>query len=309
MPTFAYRPQANGATERSIQTIMRAVKAFVMGSERKNWDCFAERLTLTMNTARSGTRKETPFYLMHGWDAQSTLTATLPFPSANEGMDAWHWRSTVQQQYIYSQLMVKDLISTAQQRRAENRNNRLPEGANKRINVGDSVWVYIDQVKPGSKKKFDHLWHGPFRVISKPREYASELELKAKRGGTNYRFHSVVHDSRLKRHAEQLVKPVDRPGAMEGDELSEEFLLASDEGMQTLCKVESIDDVQERTTATGEVQLWYRVRVRGRAQYEWVPRSMIDDTTLIYRFEAMQDRLHRLQEVEHTDISAQEEEV
>ncbi len=90
--------------------------------------------------------------------------------------------------------------------------------------------------------------------------------------------------------------------------MNEEFLLASDEGMQTLYRVESIDAVQERTTVTGEAKLWYRVRVRGRAQHEWVPRSMIDDITLIYRFEAMQDRLRRLQETEYTDISAQEEE-
>jgi len=30
--------------------------------------------------------------------------------------------------------------------------------------LGDKVWVYTPQYKPGLSKKLQHRWHGPFRV-------------------------------------------------------------------------------------------------------------------------------------------------
>ncbi|OWY92193.1 hypothetical protein PHMEG_00038905, partial [Phytophthora megakarya] len=62
--------------------------------------------------------------------------------------------------------------------------------------VGSRVWLYMEQVKPGLTKTLAHRWHGPFRVKRKVEEFAYELELPDRNG---YRFHPVVHVSRLKR--------------------------------------------------------------------------------------------------------------
>ncbi|KAH9094616.1 hypothetical protein Ae201684P_021061 [Aphanomyces euteiches] len=43
MPTFAYRPQANGLAERSIQVMVRAVKHYVQDPKQRDWDDWAER--------------------------------------------------------------------------------------------------------------------------------------------------------------------------------------------------------------------------------------------------------------------------
>ena len=83
MATFAYRPQANGQTERMIQTTIRAVRIFSNDPANRDWDDWAERLTLAVNTAISTTRMETPFYLMHGWDPQTTISAGLPTMSTD----------------------------------------------------------------------------------------------------------------------------------------------------------------------------------------------------------------------------------
>ena len=53
LPTLAYRPQANGATERMIQTIMRAVKKYSKIEGHKDWDIIAERLVFSINTNSS----------------------------------------------------------------------------------------------------------------------------------------------------------------------------------------------------------------------------------------------------------------
>ncbi|GMF63505.1 unnamed protein product [Phytophthora fragariaefolia] len=63
---------------------------------------------------------------------------------------------------------------------------------------GDQVWLFMERVRSGLKKKLAHPWHGPFRVKKKVEEFAYELELPDKSG---YRFYPVVHVSRLKKVA------------------------------------------------------------------------------------------------------------
>ncbi|OWZ18552.1 LOW QUALITY PROTEIN: hypothetical protein PHMEG_0007346 [Phytophthora megakarya] len=64
--TLSYR-QANEQQERSVKTVMQSVK--------QDWDESVEHLVFAINISKDTTRKETPFYLVHGWDAQSTLKA------------------------------------------------------------------------------------------------------------------------------------------------------------------------------------------------------------------------------------------
>ncbi|OWZ17563.1 reverse transcriptase [Phytophthora megakarya] len=70
---LSYRPQANGQQERSVQTVIR----------RSDWDGHAERLMFVLNISCDATRLDTPFYLVHGWDAQGTVSSMLaPKPSS-----------------------------------------------------------------------------------------------------------------------------------------------------------------------------------------------------------------------------------
>ncbi|KAH9089691.1 hypothetical protein Ae201684P_007858 [Aphanomyces euteiches] len=95
MPTFAYRPQANGLAERSIQVMVRAVKHYVQDPKQRDWDDWAERLVFAMNTSVSVVRKETPFFLMHGWDPHTTITASLPTIRGDAEPEAYRWRLQV----------------------------------------------------------------------------------------------------------------------------------------------------------------------------------------------------------------------
>ncbi|GMF18182.1 unnamed protein product [Phytophthora fragariaefolia] len=67
---LAYRPQANGQQERSVQTVIRSVKAYLAEADQSDWDEHAERLMFALNTSFDATRLDTPFYLVNGWDAQ-----------------------------------------------------------------------------------------------------------------------------------------------------------------------------------------------------------------------------------------------
>ncbi|GMF17172.1 unnamed protein product [Phytophthora fragariaefolia] len=73
--TLSYRPQANGQQERSVKTVMQSVRVCAEDPLQQDWDEIVERLVFAINNSQDTTRKETPFYLVHGWDAQSTLKA------------------------------------------------------------------------------------------------------------------------------------------------------------------------------------------------------------------------------------------
>ncbi|KAE8965360.1 hypothetical protein PR002_g28698 [Phytophthora rubi] len=98
--TMAYRPQANGTAERMVQTTTRALKMYVQELDQRDRDEYAERLTFAINTAQDRIRGETPFYLVHGWDARSTLEATLPVGStARRDQEPRRWRYQIQRYY------------------------------------------------------------------------------------------------------------------------------------------------------------------------------------------------------------------
>jgi hypothetical protein len=62
---------------------MRSVKAYVAEADQTDCDDHAERLMFALNTSYDATQLDTPFYLVHGWDAQGTVSAMLgPRPSS-----------------------------------------------------------------------------------------------------------------------------------------------------------------------------------------------------------------------------------
>ncbi|KAE8887576.1 hypothetical protein PF003_g28496 [Phytophthora fragariae] len=91
--TLAYRPDANGAAERMVQTVTRAIKMYIADFDQRDWDEYAECLTFALNTSHDRTRNETPFFLVHGWDPRSTLEATLAVGNTStRDAEARRWR-------------------------------------------------------------------------------------------------------------------------------------------------------------------------------------------------------------------------
>ncbi|OWY93848.1 hypothetical protein PHMEG_00036597 [Phytophthora megakarya] len=52
--TLGYRPQANGQQERSVQTVMRSVRAYVAEVDQSDWDEHAERLIELSDRVKAG---------------------------------------------------------------------------------------------------------------------------------------------------------------------------------------------------------------------------------------------------------------
>ncbi|GMF37416.1 unnamed protein product [Phytophthora fragariaefolia] len=158
-------------------------------------------LAFAVNTAHDRTRDETLFDLVHGWDARSTLEATLSIGNtSHRDADARRWRMRIQRHYKIARAQALELVQEAVAERARRHNEGASQHA---IETGSPVWLYLDRVKPGYSRKLAHMWHGPFRVAEQVNAFAVGLET----AGTPYQLFPVVHISKPKPVREFPTRP------------------------------------------------------------------------------------------------------
>ncbi|OWZ17068.1 hypothetical protein PHMEG_0009038 [Phytophthora megakarya] len=131
-----------------------------------------------LNTSFDDAMLDTPFYLVHGWDAQGTISAMLgPKPSTVQERTALEWRRKMQRNYSYALASAEDLQKEGEA--LVERSDCVKAG----FEAGDSVWLYIPKVRTGLTHKLAHLWHGPFQID----EIHDDFRVKLKIPGTGYR--------------------------------------------------------------------------------------------------------------------------
>ncbi|OWY95524.1 reverse transcriptase [Phytophthora megakarya] len=235
--TMAYRPQANGKAERTVQTPTRALK--IEG--------------------------------IHGWDPRSTFEAVVSVGSTRRrDCDARRWRYHIQGQYRRAREAVNENLRDAFKSRADQHNENVRPH---RIEEGTHVWLYLDRVKEGYARKLAHMWHGPFRVTELIGNHAARLET----AGSGYRIFPIVHLSKLKpvRTFPDRPKVVLNTEDDDGVDFDEE-LLPDDNWDTPLDKdefeVERIADVRSgRRTQYGRVHREFQVYWKGYDQPTWTP--------------------------------------
>ncbi|OWZ20212.1 reverse transcriptase [Phytophthora megakarya] len=110
--TLSYRPDANGQQERSVQTVIQSVRAYVPEADQS--DDHAERLMFALNASFDATRLDTSFYQAHGCDAQGTVSSTLgPKPSSLQ-----EWIASISD-YSYARACAKVLLKETKRMRSE----------------------------------------------------------------------------------------------------------------------------------------------------------------------------------------------
>ncbi|QQA74025.1 hypothetical protein JAV55_21380 (plasmid) [Bacillus licheniformis] len=104
-----------------MKSVMGSVRVYAEDPLQQDWDEIAEKLVFAINTSQDTTRKETPFYLVHGWDAQSTLRAMSSSLKRGLGKqsDALAWRREINRQHEVALTMAKDYQAVEKERRAK----------------------------------------------------------------------------------------------------------------------------------------------------------------------------------------------
>ncbi|KAJ0392354.1 hypothetical protein P43SY_008719 [Pythium insidiosum] len=287
--TLAYRPQANGQQERSVQSVVRTVKAYVSEPAQEDWEDLASRLVFALNTSLDATRRETPFFLMHGWDAKTTMAAMLaPMPaSGGTKPKAYAWRIGIQRQYEACQDQARQLQARAKRARASERNvawESLPDSKKAGLEVGDAVWLYIAKVKEGLSRKLAHHWHGPFRIVEKNASFMCKLHVR----DSPYRLFPWVHISRLKPRLLFESRPTTPPADLADDDDFDAALLPEDSWLPDDAsdeyEVEELLDVRWRKTRAGQREKEYLVKWRDYAEPTWEPLRQLNCSRLLHEF-------------------------
>ncbi|OWZ11343.1 hypothetical protein PHMEG_00015647 [Phytophthora megakarya] len=88
---------------------MQSVKLYVEDPLQQDWYEIAERLVFAINNSHDMTMKETPFYLVHGWDAHTTLRAMTTSLKLGVGKqaEALAWRREINRQQLIAPEMAK----------------------------------------------------------------------------------------------------------------------------------------------------------------------------------------------------------
>ncbi|OWZ12679.1 reverse transcriptase [Phytophthora megakarya] len=190
----------NGQQERYVQTVIRSVKAYVQTVDQSDWDELADKPMWALNTSFDFTRLDTPFYLVHGWDAQGTVEAMMGDVSRDVQLrDAQEWRTKVQRQVEYARAWARNLQEKAKKRRVEDHNRKwkhLTDRLKEDFEAGDSVWLYLARVRPGHTKKLAHLCVTPRQEDPNEREQAHDGPESGAGRGAKEHYRRAAKESR-----------------------------------------------------------------------------------------------------------------
>ncbi|UYV60240.1 hypothetical protein LAZ67_1000522 [Cordylochernes scorpioides] len=167
--TTAYHPQTNGLTERLNKTLANMIAMYV-SVEQKDWDIILPYVTFAYNTAKQDTTGFTPFKLIHGREAETTVDTLFPNPHEDPQED-------------YSQKIASRVEETRQLARLETLKAQEKDKARydskheaMDYNVGDLVWIFIPIRKVGLSEKLMKRYFGPYRVTRKLSDVTFEVE-------------------------------------------------------------------------------------------------------------------------------------
>lgn len=309
-PTLAYRPQANGKQERSIQTVVRAIKCYMTDPEQKDWDEYVNQLELALNTSVNLQQRQTSYYLVHGWNPRTQLEAAIPPKDGTvKERNALEWRENVVKEHEKALAQAEFIQQKLMTERAEQANQRVEDALKITVRteyqVGELVWLYHVLVKEGLVRKLSHLWHGPYRVEERVNESVYRLKIDKK----DSTVLPLVHISRLKPFVSRMARPRERVEGVQGDEFDEALLPEDswyEEGADDEYEVEKVLECRyKQRTRNGRRLREYLVKWEGYDEPSWVPEEDLSCTALLYEFDARKAWENRQEAAQTT----QEEEV
>ncbi|GFT52156.1 retrovirus-related Pol polyprotein from transposon 17.6 [Trichonephila clavipes] len=169
--TTAYHPQTNGLTERFNKTLADMLSMYV-DVEQKNWDEILPFVTFAYNTAKQETTGFTPFYLLHGREAETTLDTMLPF-CPNDFDDNNITKIAARAEESRQLARVHTL-------RAQDKDRRRYDSKHQMVSYapGDLVWVYTPVLRRLSAVTYAVQDFDPASRKRKLREVVHVLRMK-----------------------------------------------------------------------------------------------------------------------------------
>jgi len=158
------QPQSNGKCERQMRVIAEALTIFG-ASNQHDWDHYLQSIAFAYRTSFIEGIKDTPFFLLHGYDASlpSDILYGAPPPTDNQ----------IEPSKYKQKLIYKLSIAHNAAKRAQEQTNRKMKKAydisqkDRQYAIGDLVLIHRHLEVPGKALKLSVRWDGPYHVTKK----------------------------------------------------------------------------------------------------------------------------------------------
>ncbi|UYV76060.1 hypothetical protein LAZ67_13002356, partial [Cordylochernes scorpioides] len=158
--TTAYHPQTNGLMERLNRTMADMLSMYI-DLDQKNWDEILPFVTFAYNTAKQEATGFTPFFLVHGREAETPLDALFPYP---ETTDSDEYIQELETKAEEARQIARFHILKAQD---VNKTNYDSKHRRVTYHPGDLVWIYTPVRRVGLCEKLMRRYFGPYHVTRK----------------------------------------------------------------------------------------------------------------------------------------------
>ncbi len=149
-----YHPQGNSVTYRMHRTLKTVLAALCQGHPLR-WPKLLQTCQAVMNEAVSTTTGQKPYFAFCGRHPARAIGARLPgTDSTEDGVAEAH-----------AILKETHCCMARRSRGVANRNRK-----NQKVTAGSQVWVRNESVIPGTSRKLNVKWLGPFKVIEVVRD-------------------------------------------------------------------------------------------------------------------------------------------
>ncbi|POM61068.1 hypothetical protein PHPALM_29975 [Phytophthora palmivora] len=230
--------------------MIQTVRVYVEDPLQADWDDIAEKMVYAINNSRDSTGQETPFNLVHGWDARSTMKAMTESVRKGQNSSAdlaapAEWRRKATRQREHALRLAAEYQLKEKGRRAKEHNespNRVEQRATPQARdnsettelggaSAESVEAAAESIGTPAEstrslfKEGDQVWLFMERVkqgLTKKIAHRWHGPFRVKRkveefayelelpDKSRYRFYPVIHVSRLKKVVDAEKRPTTR---------------------------------------------------------------------------------------------------
>ena len=192
--TSAFHPQTNGLCERSHRTIADALSKYV-NRNKSDWDELLPFMVKAYNTVPQKSTKFSPFFLVHGFEAESTFDAYVPPPPAKT-LDGAEYGEELTRRLTEARELA---LMLAEKEKNVNKDYYDDKRVPNPFKPGDRVWLDQPLRVLQQSDKLQNKFFGPYRILEQtgPETFKIGAEQDATTPG-NRNKPKIVHSSRLK---------------------------------------------------------------------------------------------------------------
>lgn len=194
-----YHPQSNGLIERAIRSL-KTTLARMCSTHMDDWDDYLDPALYCMRTSPNETVGYSPYQLLYGREVLNPIDyKILPeVPPAAVTVKQYLQGLSAQLDYIHQHARQIEATNLERTKTYYDRNSKMENWIE-----GDLIWIYSPELAPGSSRKLQKKWVGPFSIT----KMVGKSNAKVRRLGRPRESNKNYNVTRFKRYINRHIQP------------------------------------------------------------------------------------------------------